>query len=103
MYASLPQSNAVSMVNVFTHVTLEHNNLANSCSLYNTWHVGEQKHKELFFQTFDECLFDLSYMCSVLYELVRLWPKVQLYVKLELDCLPSSSAAELRSCGSFIL
>ena len=33
MYASLPQSNAVSMANVFTHVTLEHNNLANSCSL----------------------------------------------------------------------
>ena len=28
---------------------------------------------------------------------------VQLYVKLELDYLPSSSAVEFRSCGSFIL
>ena len=41
MYASLPQSNAVPTANAFTHVTLEHNNLPNPCSLIHDMWVNK--------------------------------------------------------------
>ena len=74
--------------NVFTRVTVDNTNLV----IPYMW--LDKSTKNCTFQTFNRCLFDLSYMCSVLYKLVRLWPTVQLYVKLEPDYLPSSLAVE---------
>ena len=60
-----------------------HNSGTRLLILPNTLCVGEQKHKELFVRTFDFGMFDLNYMCSVLYGPVGIWPCTMYYVKLE--------------------
>ena len=63
----------------YSCVTMKHKYL-----LPNTLCMGEQKRKELFIKTFDGGMFDLNYMCSVLYGPVGVWPCTMYnYVKLE--------------------
>ena len=55
--------------------------LARNCAqqpssfLFPTLCVGEQKNKELFIKIFHVGMFDLNYMCSVLYGPVGVWPR----------------------------
>ena len=48
--------------------------------------MGEQKHKELFIKTFDVSMFDLNYMCSVIFGPVGVWPCTSIKLEEIVEC-----------------
>ena len=57
-----------------------------SSFLFPTFYVGEQKHKELFIKIFDVGMFDLNYMCSVIFGSVGVWPCTSIKLEEIVEC-----------------